>query len=183
MSLAPNIAAEEQRAAELAGRHRDAVKTQIAKAEAALRAARVASKAAAELASARAHVRRLAAEAAHFDEVDLEATDEPAWRREDFAALDAYLEAGPSRPIAVARAAREAADREHRAGQARLVEDFVRQGRDSTLDRIDADHRDEALRRRSEVVERIRARDRDEDAGVPPGLRSAFPRVSRLGRL
>lgn len=174
----PKDALEDRGAAPVA-RHRDALRAQVETAEKALKAARVTNKLAAELLSARALVRRLAAEAAGFD-VDLEAADEPGWRREDFAALDAYLDAGPSRPVTTAQAARAAADRERRARQARLVEDFVRQGRGDTFGRLDDEHRAEAERRRAEVVKRMRQADEEADAVAVPGLRFAFPRRSRV---
>jgi hypothetical protein len=170
---------EGAREAELEARHAEAVKAQAAKAETALKAARVADKAARELLAARALVKSLGAQAGEFD-LELALEDEPGWHREDFAALETLLEAGPSRPVAAAKAARETAKREHRKNQVRLVEDYVRQGRDETLAQLDADHRPEAERRRAEIVKRMRAADEDADAGVPRGLRSAFPRTTRV---
>jgi hypothetical protein len=72
--------------------------------------------------------------------------------------------------------------REHesrRRSEDQLVEGYVRYGSPLELERVPSHRREEAERRRAEVVERMRKADADADRVAPRGLRSAFPRGSR----
>lgn len=80
----------------------------------------------------------------------------------------------------------DAARAEARAEEKRLrgedmaVEYYVRSGSPRDFAKVPEHRREEAERRRADVVERMRAADEAADERVPPGLRGAFPRRSRI---